>query len=223
MISSFKSERDADQLWGMIIFFFAEDIQLSYLHGTFPRSRRGTKSIKSIVKSILSNTKPYVVPEDPNALRKVLVDLANRIVELEGLLEEFKRDGDTKLLSSPPIPASLMTTYYTPASAPNPESDGYELHEEPDAPTAELIKDSVKIDHVKTRHFGQSSSVSLLASAVGEGQDSVAGEIPLQRKKGPSELEQRNPKHNVMNVNRRAEFWNVHSVRSFRLLYPLCH
>jgi len=61
-----KSARNVDRLEGTTTFF-GEGNQLSYLQ--LFRMPRGTKTIQSIVKSILSNTKPYVVPEDPKALR----------------------------------------------------------------------------------------------------------------------------------------------------------
>jgi len=78
-----------------------------------------------------------------------------------------------------------------------------------------LIMDFVKhlkLDHTKTRHFGQSSSLTLLMSAMGEG-ESVAGEIVLD-KKHPFQLERTYAKQHLMNVNRRKEYWNVHPGRS---------
>ncbi|KAL0065404.1 Gypsy retrotransposon integrase-like protein 1 [Marasmius tenuissimus] len=176
---------------------------------------RGTKSIQSIVKSILSETKPYVVPEDPKALRQLVMDLAKRIVDLEEQLEELKSADGSKSSpnTSPPMSTSMISTFYTPASTPAPDHD-CKYNEDPDAPTSDLILDFVKhlkLDHAHTRHFGQSSSLTLLMSAVGESQTSTTGEDLNQNKKRAFEPERALPKRAPMNVNRRGEFWNVHS------------
>ncbi|KAJ8089031.1 Gypsy retrotransposon integrase-like protein 1 [Marasmius tenuissimus] len=118
---------------------------------------RGTKSIQSIAKSILSTSKPYVVPEKPEDTLRILKDLASHVVYLEEQLEAFgkrERSRQTSAINSPDSsatnvsPRPPMDTYYTPAYTPalaeteneGPENSG----DEDDSPTMDLVKAVVK-------------------------------------------------------------------------------
>ncbi|KAL0063792.1 Gypsy retrotransposon integrase-like protein 1 [Marasmius tenuissimus] len=115
----------------------------------------GTKSIQSIIKSILSTSKPYVVPEKPEDTLHILKDLANRIVYLEEQLEAFgkrERERQTSAMNSPNSsatnvsPRPPMDTYYTPAYTPaaETENEGQNSGDEDDSPTSDLVKAVVK-------------------------------------------------------------------------------
>ncbi|KAL0576631.1 Gypsy retrotransposon integrase-like protein 1 [Marasmius crinis-equi] len=186
----FLRKRNAGLLKGAFIQIIDHhtnsDLNLSAVFST----PRGQKTVQSLVRSILSSTKPYELPEDPESIQQVLVDLAERIVSLEQQLEEAKRahvlNGDT-MHSSPASASStvvLSTTKPCPTHSPMVEGEN--------DPIAELIVDFVKqlnLEQQETRSFG---GVNSLVTLLGEkGTQAVA--IPIEQLQ-----------------SRRPEFWNVY-------------
>ncbi|KAL0576620.1 Gypsy retrotransposon integrase-like protein 1, partial [Marasmius crinis-equi] len=161
---------------------------------------RGQKTVPTLVKSILSTEKPFVIPEDPESIRQILVALANRIVALEEQLEEKEREGgESPAATGSP---SMMSAYYTPASSvPSPRAG-----DETDASASAtgLARDVVKqlkLEHTQTRHFGQSSNMELLVSAIDLNKDA---------KEGGRVRHAQRPVERIIPISRRPEFWSVH-------------
>ncbi|KAK1221337.1 Gypsy retrotransposon integrase-like protein 1 [Marasmius sp. AFHP31] len=116
---------------------------------------RGTKSIQSIAKSILSTSKPYVIPEEQEDTLSILKELASHVLYLEEQLEAFgnrERERQTSAMNSPDSSATNvsprpMDTYYTPAYTPalvETENEGQDSEDEDDSPTMDLVKAVVK-------------------------------------------------------------------------------
>ncbi|KAL0566242.1 Gypsy retrotransposon integrase-like protein 1 [Marasmius crinis-equi] len=162
---------------------------------------RGQKTVPSLVKSILSPTKPYIIPENPEQIRQVLTSLAYRIVTLEEQLAERDRDGDFPGSIGQRSP-SMMCAYYTPATLTQ-DGDDDESDTGLAAVLDEDVKKHVKIEHAQMRHFGQSSIVSFVRSALDAQVDKDAlgtGSEPGQSKAAAI----------PQPMSRRPEFWNVH-------------
>ncbi|KAL0574794.1 Gypsy retrotransposon integrase-like protein 1 [Marasmius crinis-equi] len=163
---------------------------------------RGQKTVPVLVKAILSTTKPYVIPEDPDQLRQILTSLASRIVSLEEQLSQAERDADDS--SAGQKSPSMMDAYYTPAVLPHDDDEALPIVRE-----EEVIK-HVKIDHAHTRHFGLSSTLNLVVSALDAKVDKDVvedrdGSSSGKRKSVPVTVGIQRP------VAKRHEFWGVHS------------
>ncbi|KAL0566243.1 Gypsy retrotransposon integrase-like protein 1 [Marasmius crinis-equi] len=152
---------------------------------------RGRKTVQSLVKLILSTTKPYEIPEDPESVRQILVDLAQRIVTLEKVLEETVRTSPytpSTSTASPPSQPSMAQASIRPSPSPSNEDD----------PVEDLVTDFVKrlqLEHKEVRQF---AGVELVTHVLGD----VIGAKP------PS-VPTRGPRGHKM--TRRPEFWKAHS------------
>ncbi|KAL0062251.1 Gypsy retrotransposon integrase-like protein 1 [Marasmius tenuissimus] len=93
------------------------------------RTSRGTKTVQSVAKSILSTSRPYVVPDNPEDTLRILKDLTRRVVDLEEQLEAFKKwEHDRQVFATTTPDLSVtnesfrigtpMITHYTPAYTP---------------------------------------------------------------------------------------------------------
>ncbi|KAK1221481.1 Gypsy retrotransposon integrase-like protein 1 [Marasmius sp. AFHP31] len=110
---------------------------------------RGTKSVQCIVRTILSTSKPYVVPENMEETLLILKELANRVNYLEEQSEAHKRrvrgwrnpatDSESSTASGPPRPS--INTYFSPAYTPTHVESGIGREEKDnDSSTADLVK-----------------------------------------------------------------------------------
>ncbi|KAL0569068.1 Gypsy retrotransposon integrase-like protein 1 [Marasmius crinis-equi] len=157
---------------------------------------RGQKTLKSLVRSILSTTKPYEIPEDTKSVREILVDLAQRIVTLEKALEETTR---AQFQLAPRTPSTPSTVCPAPQSSTRASVSSPSSPVDADDPVADLVSDFVKqlqLDHNETRHFG---GVKLVTNVLGEVLDA----------KPASAATPRTPQRRTM--TRRPEFWKAHS------------
>ncbi|KAK1220853.1 Gypsy retrotransposon integrase-like protein 1 [Marasmius sp. AFHP31] len=179
------------------------------------------KTVQSLVKAILSTTKAFVIPEDANMIRQILVDLASRIAELEEKEKERERESPpasssasspaanpttTTTTSTSTTGASIMNTYYTPASSPPRIEQGSEgTNKDTVSSTGEIelvasFTKQLRIDNQQVRHFGTSSGENFLVSVVGKKKEEATGN---ERPGGP--IIQK-----PMKVQRRDVFWKVH-------------
>ena len=202
------------------------------------RTPRGTKSVESIVRSILSNVKPFVVPENPEDTLQVLKDLANRVVYLEKELETLqKREHEQQHKMMEDSPSSSTTvgsprppanTYYTPVYTPaHVESEhqgpnpGYEEHET-EPPVANLVKAVINQLAVSTpapahlqseeleQHLREPEN-SEVAWNTGTGTSEVGGgDLWPCRSIGEEAVKAGSLPPTAH--SKRKEFWNVHSV-----------
>ncbi|KAF5339483.1 hypothetical protein D9758_015314 [Tetrapyrgos nigripes] len=82
---------------------------------------KGTRTLASTIAAILSPAKPYPIPEDQEALRQLLVDLASHIISLEGQLEELIQDrSQPRSPSQPQANAASSSTQDNPTDANSP-------------------------------------------------------------------------------------------------------
>ncbi|KAJ8088931.1 Gypsy retrotransposon integrase-like protein 1 [Marasmius tenuissimus] len=115
---------------------------------------RGTKNVQCLVRSILSTSRPYVVPENPEDTRLILTELANRIVYLEDQLEALQKRERNQQSSAADSPESSTTNTspilpttnsYTPAYKPayvengDVRNLGGAKEEDADPSTADLV------------------------------------------------------------------------------------
>ncbi|KAJ8095577.1 Gypsy retrotransposon integrase-like protein 1 [Marasmius tenuissimus] len=156
-------------------------------------------------------------------IRQILIDLASRIVELEGKGQERERES-TPAIPSASSPAvnpttttttpSIMSTYYTPASSPahiEQEPDGMNNSNRSSVSSTgeiELVASFVrqlKIDNQQDHHLGAPSGVNFLVSVSGgkREEEATGDEMPS------SPIFQK-----LMEVQRRDVFWKVHSYQN---------
>ncbi|KAK7457856.1 Gypsy retrotransposon integrase-like protein 1 [Stygiomarasmius scandens] len=130
------------------------------------RRKRGPKigappkaDVKATVAAILSDkpTDYYVIPEDRNAVRQVLVDLANYIQYLE---KEVTRARRKEALSEISSLGAASTSGSSPQSVESVDDSDYSETEVLSEQVANL-----KIARMQDRHFGKSSNVMFLLKA----------------------------------------------------------
>ncbi|THU80864.1 hypothetical protein K435DRAFT_844949 [Dendrothele bispora CBS 962.96] len=168
---------------------------------------RGSKTTRTMVSSILSTTKPFVLPDSREAILQLLVDLATQIRSMEGEIDELQQKlyqatsgspaNDTTDDQNSPQPQEPLPAFQE-MSAPILK----ESILEPDSSSLEGLSDKLKrlvIDQSLQRHFGTSSSLSLVRTALDinypkmtPGIDCVSG-----------------PSYRFLHC-RRAEFWAVY-------------
>ncbi|KAK1221321.1 Gypsy retrotransposon integrase-like protein 1 [Marasmius sp. AFHP31] len=138
---------------------------------TAPGNKRGPKigpskkadNARNLVNAILSSSKPFVIPEDPESIREILVDLANhaRSLDRQLALAQSTFDHDA---------SSASATTSPPASNDVPEAEPGEVEDSIDQLAAELRQ--VTLSHQK-RHFGKSSNFMLVQSAMDARRDAL--------------------------------------------------
>ncbi|KAK1221480.1 Gypsy retrotransposon integrase-like protein 1 [Marasmius sp. AFHP31] len=143
---------------------------------------RGTKNMQCLVKAILSTSRPYVVPENPEDTRLILTELAYRVVYLEERLEALQKQGRNDQTSanspdssttngSPQPPTNSYTPAYTPTHVENGQVRTHDRAKEDDVnpSTADLVKAVVNqlaisagpiSSHSQTEDLGQHSTDS---------------------------------------------------------------
>jgi hypothetical protein len=156
------------------------------------------------VSSILSTSKPFVVPNTPEAVRQLIVDLATHIVQLERELDELQQALVTKTaeaeldkqhrFSSMPIPEFLSSNQSVLADG-NIEQDTRSLEGLSDNLKSLVIGQSFK------RHFGTSNTLSLIRNAM----DIKSEEMPFDIQCPSSDASR------VLKV-KRPEFWAIYPV-----------
>jgi len=146
------------------------------------------------VSAILSETTPFTVPDNQEAVLQLLVDLATHITTLETELDELR-------ITKTSVPESSSTTNLS-DSASFPTTSGLS-RDHYDADSPEGISENLEnLALDQSRHFGASSSLTLVKTAM-----DIKGELP-QDVQLPSSLSSRYLKC------RRPEFWAIYPVRS---------
>ncbi|KAF5339474.1 hypothetical protein D9758_015322 [Tetrapyrgos nigripes] len=111
---------------------------------------RGSKSIRSTVSQILSTTKPFEVPDTPEAVLKLFKDLATYVRKLEEELDELQQ-------RIPALPGWSQQNVLSDETA------------EQDARSLEGLSEQLKrlvLSQSFKRHFGTSSSLTLVRHAM---------------------------------------------------------
>ncbi|THV03738.1 hypothetical protein K435DRAFT_247672 [Dendrothele bispora CBS 962.96] len=171
---------------------------------------RGSKTIRTIVSSILSTTKPFILPDSKEAILQLLVDLATQIRSMEEEMDQLQQklyqatstrstanDTTDNQDSDFPQPQEILPAFQEMAAPILKESIL-----EPDSSSLEGLSDKLKrlvIDQSLQRHFGTSSSLSLVRTAMDTNNPEMAPGIGCVS--GPSSR--------VLHC-RRAEFWAVY-------------
>ncbi|KAK7020209.1 Gypsy retrotransposon integrase-like protein 1 [Paramarasmius palmivorus] len=119
-----------------------------------------TESQRALVNAILSSSKPFVIPDDPEAIRKMLVDLANFARSLDRQLSLARTSEESQLFDPLTSTSSPLTSEPDPEPEPEPEQD---LEDSVNAITQDLQN---MVVHFSNRHFGKSSYFGFLQSAI---------------------------------------------------------
>ncbi|KAL0068061.1 Gypsy retrotransposon integrase-like protein 1 [Marasmius tenuissimus] len=192
---------------------------------------RGTKNVQCLVRSILSTSRPYVVPENPEDTRLILTELANCIVYLEDQLEALQKRERNQQNSAADSPESSTTNtspilpttnYYTPAYKPayvengDVRNLGGAKEEDADSSTADLVNAVVNQLAVSTGSVLPHSQTGALEQHLKEpeGGEGARGETstsgpgtgnawPYGKGQEPAKTPAR---------GKRKEFWSVLSV-----------
>ncbi|KAJ8073439.1 Gypsy retrotransposon integrase-like protein 1 [Marasmius tenuissimus] len=152
-----------------------QNLKLECTHN-LRKQRRGPRvgsqgnPIRNLVNAILSTTTPFVVPDDPERVKEILVDLANHARALErqlSLLRGISIDSETWLSSTCPSP---------PDCPPEPD-ERKEVEDSIESLAQELGQ--VSINHLK-RHFGKSSHFWFIQSVVDTRQHLIR-DFPIHR------------------------------------------
>ncbi|KAK7020194.1 Gypsy retrotransposon integrase-like protein 1 [Paramarasmius palmivorus] len=148
---------------------------------------RATEKVESLIGAILSPSTPFVVPEDPEVTRQMLVDLANHARTLDRQLSLARGTlvSEDTFHPNRPFPQTTSTT-----PSPNSEAEAEDSEDSLDTITTDFQK--LLITH-NQRHYGRSSDFVFLQYAF------EAGRIPrmLQPLTGT-----------VFASFRRPEFWH---------------
>ncbi|KAJ8089007.1 hypothetical protein PM082_014254 [Marasmius tenuissimus] len=183
-------------------------------HGPPKGTPRGTKTVQSIAKSILSTSRPYVVPGNQEDTLRILKDLARRVVDLEEQLEAFKkREHDRQNFATTTPDSSVtsessrtpMITHYTPAYTPTyaeSENEGQVSGDE--TSTMNLVKAVVNQLAISTPAPAHLQT-SKLAQYLREPDSTSDGDLaPCGNSMGRQGL-------SVPARPKRKEFWDTHS------------
>ncbi|KAJ8088932.1 Gypsy retrotransposon integrase-like protein 1 [Marasmius tenuissimus] len=184
---------------------------------------RGTKSIQCIVRTILSTSKPYIVPENTEETLLILKELANRVAYLEEQSEAHKKrmrgwrslatDSESSAASGPPRPP--INTYFSPAYTPTHVESGIGREEKDnDSSTADLVKAVVNQLAIST---GPDPSCSQTEDLEQHSRDSESNTVPWSGTStsgpGTSNTWPYGKGQESVNTparqNRRKEFWSV--------------
>ncbi|KAF5339481.1 hypothetical protein D9758_015312 [Tetrapyrgos nigripes] len=185
------------------------DIDCTHVLATIKKKRgppigkpRGSKSIRSTVSAILSTTKPFEAPDTPEAVLELFKDLATYVRKLEEELDELQQtlmantaeaSSERHDRSSKPIPAFPFWSQQNVLSGETLEQDARSL---------EGLSDQLKrlvLDQSLKRHFGTSSSLTLVRNAM----DNVHIPQDVQCPSSDSALYLK---------ARRPEFWAIYPV-----------
>ncbi|KAE9401293.1 hypothetical protein BT96DRAFT_1018250 [Gymnopus androsaceus JB14] len=168
---------------------------------------RGQKTMPSIVSSILSTVKPYEPPSDTTAVKKLLINLAEHITELEQEISDLRNQLQQQIgLLTPSKSQSTANLSFKPLPEISPSAPtGSYLDSDIQAFEAltELLG-KVSIEN-KYRHFGGSSSIMLVKSTIdikNEYAEDDSGHSSIEF--APSEAQE-----NIDNYKRPA-FWTIH-------------
>ncbi|KAF5346129.1 hypothetical protein D9758_009916 [Tetrapyrgos nigripes] len=120
-------------------------------------------AVKSIISSILAEaSQPFNIPEDEDSVREILVDIATYVRHLEKELARARRH---ESWAQHQTSRSTVDAQSTPQSGPSPSSVEEESdYSEGEALSHEIAK--VRLTRMQNRHFGKSSSVFLITSAI---------------------------------------------------------
>ncbi|ESK90240.1 hypothetical protein Moror_7694 [Moniliophthora roreri MCA 2997] len=116
-------------------------------------SSKKAESQRSLVNAILSSTKPFVVPDDPQVIRRMLVDLANFARSLDRQLSLANKLVEENL--DPPAPVLEQD--------PMPISEQQDIEDSIDSIAEDFRK--MVVTH-PNQHFGKSSYLTLMQSAI---------------------------------------------------------
>ncbi|KAE9391094.1 hypothetical protein BT96DRAFT_320482 [Gymnopus androsaceus JB14] len=166
-----------------------ESIECTHTVQKKKRGRRsGTTSIRSIINDVIAEPDTYSVPEDPNSVRKILLDLAHYILSLERQVSRWRQAASKLELST--------ITMESDAS-----SDGDDSESDSTRPdTMELaltrtLKDLTlkndDPDNTVERHFSKSSNLMMMKTAILIREETL--DRPLRG-----------------DATRRMEFWTLH-------------
>ncbi|KAF5342870.1 hypothetical protein D9758_016097 [Tetrapyrgos nigripes] len=130
------------------------------------RQRENTSNfaaVKSIISSILAEaSQPFKIPEEEDSVREILVGVATYVRHLEKELARARRH---ESWAQHQTSRSTVDAQSTPQSGPSPSS----VEEESDYSEGEALSHEIAKVHLtrtQNRHFGKSSSVFLISSAV---------------------------------------------------------
>ncbi|KAE9395145.1 hypothetical protein BT96DRAFT_997922 [Gymnopus androsaceus JB14] len=155
-------------------------------------SGMGSSSIRSIINDVIAEPETYAVPEDPKAVRKILLDLAHYIRSLERQVSGWRQVATQLELST--------INFESDASSDGADSDSDSSR--PDTVEMDLtgtftdltLSNDGPDNMYHQRHFGKSSNMMLMKTAV-----LIKEEI----------LGERLHIHSG-NATRRMEFWTLH-------------
>lgn len=121
-------------------------------------SVKRSPSLKSIIDAIIAEPETYSVPDDPNVVRKILLELANHTRSLERQVSRWRQAATQHGLSSAALPS-------------DDSSNGDHSEPVPSGPDsvevlAGAMKDLTLRNNSKTyRHFGKSSNMMMMKTA----------------------------------------------------------
>ncbi|KAF5390125.1 hypothetical protein D9757_003831 [Collybiopsis confluens] len=136
---------------------------------TGPAARKNAASVQALVGAIIAEPETYIVPEDPDVIRNTLVSLAYHIRSLEAQVSRWRQCAKQPTKQTTPTPAE-------PADSAS-DSDSSE------EPIDELVVGGLKamsldnVSHPWSRHFGRSSNMTMVQTAVKIRQELIAGQI----------------------------------------------
>lgn len=117
-----------------------------------------SSSLRSIIDAIIAEPETYSIPDDPNVVRKILLELANHTRSLERQVSRWRQAATQHALSSITLPSDDSSNGEFPEPVPS-GPDSVEV-------LAGAMKDLTLRNNAKTyRHFGKSSNMMMMKTA----------------------------------------------------------
>ncbi|KAJ4468800.1 fungal-specific transcription factor domain-containing protein [Lentinula aciculospora] len=170
--------------------------------------RKHAAFVQTVISAVIAEPETYAVPDDPNIVRKMLLDLSYHARSLERQVSRW-RQAATQQGSYAPYPAVEASSNILTCSNSDDESDGSDSDSDmSESDTAELhltgsLKDLKLItggNEPVVRHYGKTSNMMMMKTAVKIKKGILGDQLQL-----PSTDKQWNEK-----MLRRPEFWSFY-------------
>lgn len=190
-------------------YFLFRYVFLAKLSWIFRTSiRKHSASVQAIIGAVIAEPETYAVPEDPNVVRKMLLDLSYHARSLERQVSRWKQAATQQGTPGPMYPAVETSLNILGCQESDSDSDGLDLSES----DTDLLAGSLREIKILTggkedpivRHYGKTSNITMMKTAVRIKKEILGDQMQLPSCNG----------HGGEKFLRRQEFWSLYPVSS---------
>ncbi|KAJ3813080.1 fungal-specific transcription factor domain-containing protein [Lentinula aff. lateritia] len=192
-----------------------EDISCTHAIGKKKRGpRTGTSirkhaaSVHAIIGAVIAEPETYAVPEDPNVVRKMLLDLSYHARSLERQVSRWKQAATQQGTPAPVYPAVETSFNILGYQESANDSDGFDSDSSLSESDTNLLSGSLREIKIITggkedpvvRHYGKTSNITMMKTAVRIKKEILGDQMQLPSCNG----------HEGEKLLQRQEFWNLY-------------